>query len=200
MATTKQRILDVSLQLFMQVGFENTYMDDVARNSGVTKPTVYYYFKDKQALFEASAAQFLDQMAQMMRPEGVEDLSLEALLDAAFESLPEFIARYQEISGTKDRASLLRSQVFVYDAMTRIPGFRSAFVALYADAAQLVQRACEKAARRGEIRPGIDMSTIGILVNSTIEGLLLMAMVDPKLDLERLGRGGAKTLWHMLKM
>jgi len=198
--STKQRILDTSLQLFMQVGFENTYMDDVAQKSGVTKPAVYYYFKGKQALFEASAAQFLDQMTQMMSPEGVEDLSLEALLDAAFGSLPEFLARYQELSGSKDRASLLRSQVFVYDAMTRIPGFRSAFVALYADAAQLVQRACEKAAQRGEIHPEIDMSTIGILVNSMIEGLLLMAMVDPELDLETLGRRAAKTLWCMLEM
>jgi hypothetical protein len=33
-----------------------------------------------------------------------------------------------------------------------------------------------------------------------IEGLMLMAMVDPQIDLEELGREGAETLWQMLKV
>ncbi|MEJ2304747.1 MAG: TetR/AcrR family transcriptional regulator [Anaerolineales bacterium] len=196
---TKQKILDVSLRMFMQVGFENTYMDDVAQNAGVTKPAIYYYFKDKQALFEAAAQQFLEQMAQMMSPEGEAIPPLEGLLVEIFGSLPEWLGRYQRMSGIEDRTSLLRSQVFVYDAMTRIPDFRSAFAALYRDSEQLLRQACEEAARRGEIRPEIDMYTLGILINSMIEGLLLMAMVDPQMDLEELGHKGADALWRMLK-
>jgi AcrR family transcriptional regulator len=196
---TKQKILDVSLRMFMQVGFENTYMDDVAQNAGVTKPAIYYYFKDKQALFEAAAQQFLEQMAQMMSPEGEAIPPLEGLLVEIFGSLPEWLGRYQRMSGIEDRTSLLRSQVFVYDAMTRIPDFRSAFAALYRDSEQLLRQACEEAARRGEIRPEIDIYTLGILINSMIEGLLLMAMVDPQMDLEELGHKGADALWRMLK-
>jgi AcrR family transcriptional regulator len=196
---TKQNILDVSLRLFMQVGFENTYMDDVAQNAGVTKPAIYYYFRDKQALFEAAAEQFLEQMAQMMSPGGEVIPPLEELLVTIFGSLPEWLRRYERMSGIDDRASLLRSQVFIYDAMTRIPDFRSAFAALYRNSGQLLQQACEEAARKGEIRPEIDMYTLGILINSMIEGLLLMAMVDPQMDLEKLGHKGADTLWRMLK-
>jgi AcrR family transcriptional regulator len=196
---TKQKILDVSLRMFMQVGFENTYMDDVAQNAGVTKPAIYYYFKDKQALFEAAAQQFLEQMAQMMSPEGEAIPPLEGLLVEIFGSLPEWLGRYQRMSGIEDRTSLLRSQVFLYDAMIRIPDFRSAFATLYRNSEQLLQQACEEAARRGEIRPEIDMYTLGILINSMIEGLLLMAMVDPQMDLEELGHKGADALWRMLK-
>jgi AcrR family transcriptional regulator len=198
--TTKQKILDASLQMFMQVGFENTYMDDVALNAGVTKPAIYYYFKDKQALFEAAAAQFLDQMAQMMSPDGEVSAPLQGLLVAIFGSLPEWLDHYQSMSGIHDRTSLLRSQVFIYDAMTRIPDFRSAFAALYRNSRQLLQRACEEAAHRGEIRPAMDLSTLGILINAMIEGLLLMAMVDPQMDLKKLGHTGADTLWRMLKV
>ena len=196
---TKQKILDVSLQLFMQLGFENTYMSDVAQKAGVTKPVIYYYFKDKQALFEASAVQFLDQMAQMMSPEGGEIPALEGLLGVIFSSLPEWLGRYQRMSGIDDHTSLLRVQVFIYDAMTRIPDFRSAFATLYRNSAQLLQQACEEAVRRGEIRPEIDIPTVSILINSMIEGLMLMAMVDPQLDLEKTGSEGAETLWRMLK-
>jgi TetR/AcrR family transcriptional repressor of nem operon len=198
--TTRQKILDVSLQLFMQLGFENTYMDDVAQNAGVTKPAVYYYFKDKQDLFEATAQQFLDQMARMMSPESEEIPPLENLLVMIFSSLPEWLGRYQSMSGIDDPTSLLRSQVFIYDAMTRIPNFRSTFATLYRNSAQLLQRACEEAIRRGEIRPAIDIATVSILINSMIEGLILMAMVDPQLDLEQVGRKGAETLWRMLKI
>jgi AcrR family transcriptional regulator len=197
---TKQKILDVSLQLFMQVGFENTYMDEVAQKAGVTKPAIYYYFKDKQALFKAAAQQFLSQMEQMMSPEGEEIPPLEDLLGVIFSSLPEWLGRYQKMSGINDRTSLLRSQVFIYDAMTRLPDFRSAFATLYHNSAQLLQRACGEATREGEIRPAIDIPTVSILINSMIEGLMLMAMVDPQIDLEELGREGAETLWQMLKV
>jgi len=198
--TTKQKILDVSLQLFMQLGFENTYMDDVAQKAGVTKPAIYYYFKDKQSLFEATASQFLDQMAQMMSPEGEKIPPLENLLSVIFSSLPEWLGRYERMSGIDDRTSLLRVQVFIYDAMTRIPDFRSAFATLYRNSAQLLQQACEEATRKGEIRPTIDIATVSILINSMIEGLMLMAMVDPQIDLEEVGRAGAETLWRMLKV
>jgi AcrR family transcriptional regulator len=197
---TKQKILDVSLQLFMQLGFENTYMDDIAKKAGVTKPVIYYYFKDKQALFETSAVQFLDQIAQMMSPEGEQLPPLEGLLAVIFNSLPEWFGRYQRMSGIDDHTSLLRIQVFIYDAMTRIPDFRSAFALLYRNSAQLLQQSCEEASRRGEIRPAIDISTVSILINSMIEGLMLMAMVDPLLDLEKIGHEGAETLWQMLKI
>ena len=198
--TTKQKILDISLQLFMQLGFENTYMDDIAKKAGVTKPAIYYYFKDKQTLFEATAAQFLDQMAQMMSPEDEEVPPLENLLGFIFSSLPEWLGRYQRMSGIDDRTSMLRIQVFIYDAMTRIPDFRSAFTTLYRNSAQLLQQACEEATRRGEIRPAIDIATVSILINSMIEGLMLMSMVDSQIDLEVVGSAGAKTLWQMLKM
>ena len=196
---TKQEILEVSLQLFMQLGFENTYMDNIAQKAGVTKPVIYYYFKDKQALFEASAVQFLDQMARMMSPEGEEIPPLEGLLGVIFSSLPEWLGRYQRMSGIDDHTSLLRVQVFIYDAMTRIPDFRSVFATLYHNSAQLLQGACEEAVRQGEIRPEIDIPTVSVLINSMIEGLMLMAMVDPQLDLEKTGHEGAETLWRMLK-
>jgi AcrR family transcriptional regulator len=197
---TKQKILDVSLQLFMQLGFENTYMSDVAQKVGVTKPVIYYYFENKQALFEASSVQFLDKMAQMMSPEGDVIPPLEKLLEMIFSSLPEWLDRYQRMSGIDDHTSLLRVQVFIYDAMTRIPDFRSAFASLYRNSAQLLQQACEEAIRRGEIRPEIDVSMVSLLINSMIEGLMLMAMVDPQIELEKLGRKGTETLWRMLKV
>ena len=46
-------ILDAALDLFADRGFAATRMDDVAARAGVTKGTVYLYFKTKEELFKA---------------------------------------------------------------------------------------------------------------------------------------------------
>ena len=49
----EQRILDVAKELFTRRGFSNVAIRDICRAANVTPPTVYYYFKNKEALFDA---------------------------------------------------------------------------------------------------------------------------------------------------
>ncbi|RZI77403.1 MAG: TetR/AcrR family transcriptional regulator [Variovorax sp.] len=48
----RERILQVATQLFAQQGYAHTTMAQIVRALGVTKPFVYYYFRDKQEIFE----------------------------------------------------------------------------------------------------------------------------------------------------
>ena len=50
---SQQQILHVAKTLFTRKGFSNVSMRDICREAHVTAPTVYYYFKNKEALFEA---------------------------------------------------------------------------------------------------------------------------------------------------
>ncbi|HSM80686.1 MAG TPA: TetR/AcrR family transcriptional regulator [Nodosilinea sp.] len=47
------QILQGAMQEFLQNGYAGTSMDKVAATAGVSKPTVYSYFKDKEGLFRA---------------------------------------------------------------------------------------------------------------------------------------------------
>ena len=49
----ERRILEAAKELFTQRGFSNVAVRDICRAAEVTPPTVYYYFKNKEALFEA---------------------------------------------------------------------------------------------------------------------------------------------------
>src|SRR5438105_13251456 len=54
-ATTKRRnvredIYAAALASFERHGVRRTLMEDVAREAGVSRPTIYYYFPDKDAL------------------------------------------------------------------------------------------------------------------------------------------------------
>lgn len=48
----RERILRAAEQLFDELGYANTTIDQIAQRLGVTKPFVYYYFRNKQELFE----------------------------------------------------------------------------------------------------------------------------------------------------
>lgn len=51
---TKVRILKTATTLFVEQGYKNASMDEVALRTNVTKATVYYYYKTKAELFTAA--------------------------------------------------------------------------------------------------------------------------------------------------
>lgn len=48
----RDRILEAATELFAKQGYAHTTMQQIVRALGVTKPFVYYYFRDKQEIFE----------------------------------------------------------------------------------------------------------------------------------------------------
>ncbi|KPJ88101.1 MAG: hypothetical protein AMS17_06540 [Spirochaetes bacterium DG_61] len=47
---TKERILDVSEELFSEKGFDSTGIDEIARRVGITKSVIYYHFRNKEEI------------------------------------------------------------------------------------------------------------------------------------------------------
>lgn len=52
-ASTRERILDVALELFTEKGFDGTSLREVAENLGVTKAALYYHFASKDDILMA---------------------------------------------------------------------------------------------------------------------------------------------------
>jgi len=46
----EQRIIEGSLELFLQAGIKSVTMDDIAKHLGMSKKTIYQFFKDKNEL------------------------------------------------------------------------------------------------------------------------------------------------------
>ncbi len=47
-ASTRERILDIALELFIDQGYEKTSLRDIAERLGTTKAALYYHFERKQ--------------------------------------------------------------------------------------------------------------------------------------------------------
>jgi AcrR family transcriptional regulator len=50
----RQRLIDASIELFADYGYEATSVDDIAKRAGITKPVVYDHFSSKEAIFIAA--------------------------------------------------------------------------------------------------------------------------------------------------
>lgn len=49
----KERLLEAGVELFAEKGYASTSVREITAHAGVTKPVLYYYFKNKEGLFRA---------------------------------------------------------------------------------------------------------------------------------------------------
>lgn len=49
----KEELLEISLKLFAEIGFENTGIAQIVKEAGVTKPTLYHHYGNKDGLLHS---------------------------------------------------------------------------------------------------------------------------------------------------
>ncbi|PEA07110.1 TetR/AcrR family transcriptional regulator [Bacillus cereus] len=64
--STKEMILEVATRLFLTQNYQIVSMDEVAKECGVTKATVYYYYSTKAELFTATMTQMMIRIRENM--------------------------------------------------------------------------------------------------------------------------------------
>ena len=64
-ANVRQRLLDAALQLFSTKGYAATSVRELVEVAGVTKPVLYYYFKNKEGLYLALMGDALGDFLQV---------------------------------------------------------------------------------------------------------------------------------------
>jgi AcrR family transcriptional regulator len=63
---TRQRILDISVDLFIEQGYAGTSVRDIAERLGMTKGSLYYHFASKEDVLKALVAPLLTDLEQFV--------------------------------------------------------------------------------------------------------------------------------------
>lgn len=58
----KEEILDRAMNMFLNLGFKNVTMDDIANEMGISKKTIYQYYTSKPDLIKATIDYFNDKI------------------------------------------------------------------------------------------------------------------------------------------
>ena len=67
--TTKEKIFDVSLDLFSQKGFDAVSVREIAREVGIRESSIYNHYKNKEAILDAIIDYFMSELASSSPPE-----------------------------------------------------------------------------------------------------------------------------------
>lgn len=93
------RILHAAIAVFARAGYTGASMDEIARKSGLSKPTLYQYFPSKDALFQAMLAAPREAMMLAFEPDPDRDM---------VDQLHQFAWRYAQTVMRPDFLSLAR--------------------------------------------------------------------------------------------
>ena len=143
-AARREAILDAALMVFAERGYEAARLEDMAKRAGVAKGTVYLYFKDKQALFEAlvrgAVSPMLGQVTEAAVVPGMKPLDVLDLFFTLFQ---------KEVLGTK-RKLLLR---LIISEGPRFPALAEFYYReVVSHGIKLMRAVATKAAASGEFR------------------------------------------------
>ena len=91
---TRQRILEATARLMAEKGPDAVSMREISAQLKITKPVLYYYFKDKDELIEAAFVEGTKHWNELMNILEEQGLTVEQKLERIFSNHLAFITRY----------------------------------------------------------------------------------------------------------
>ena len=140
-----EEILDAALHVFGEQGFARTRLEDVAKRAGVSKGTLYLYFKSKEDLFREMARSCMSASLA----EGEE--FVRTFQGSTRDLLEQFIRRYWAKMNDPVNLRLVR---VVHLELTNFPELaRFYFQEVITQMRSLIQSIIQLGIERGEFRP-----------------------------------------------
>lgn len=104
----KQEIIEASLYLFSQKGYEHTTIQDIAKYLNISQGLCYRYFKSKTDIFMATAEFYAQQVMNEIRKPLPEDMKAIDKFNITIKRLFEYIIRHSEFE-SNSRVSAIRA-------------------------------------------------------------------------------------------
>ena len=112
----RSRILDAAQSLFLRYGVKRTALDDVVREAGIAKGTLYLYFDSKDALFAAIAerlcAEVLRNAEEAIASSSSITSRIVGCLDAYVGSMHRLTAQSPHIAELTESKEVLAAAIF----------------------------------------------------------------------------------------
>lgn len=119
--SNREKILSCAQRLFFEKGYDAVGVQEIVDTAGITKPTMYYYFKSKQGLLECllseGAQEMLDQVREVTETEGeflkVFELVTKKYLELAVENKEFYLMLVSLFSSAKDNEAFRSAKPYI---------------------------------------------------------------------------------------
>jgi AcrR family transcriptional regulator len=166
----KNQILDAAMAVFARLGFHEARMDDIVLASGLSKGTLYWYFKSKEDIIIAISQRLfstdIEQLEGMLESGGTVGERLLKLMSSRAQGLQEMSSVITILF--EFYAAALHQEEVRQVIQDYFRGFHALLVAL-------IQQGID----RGEFRPtnAVEAATA---LDSLFEGLVVRWLIDPQ--------------------
>jgi AcrR family transcriptional regulator len=94
---TRQLILRAALKRFANGGYAATSVQDIVDDAQVSKPALYYHFKDKAGLFQALVHQAHDERYRILREASANTTGIRAQLENILAGLFDYFGKNRDL-------------------------------------------------------------------------------------------------------
>jgi AcrR family transcriptional regulator len=168
-AVRKNQILDAAMTVFARSGFHEARMDDIVQESGLSKGTLYWYFKSKEEIITAISQRLfatdIEQVESLLKAEGTVSERLQQLMRDRVQGL-------QEMSG------VVAILVEFYAVALHQDDVRQFIKSYFQNFHELLIALIQQGIERGEFRP-VDALAAATALDAVFEGLIVRWLIDP---------------------
>ena len=187
----KNQILDAATEVFIQKGFDKARMDDIVEQTGLSKGTLYWYFKSKyDIIINVLDRIFLGSIERLKSQQKNTDLSAsQALWQFTEVAIQDYLKMMSLMPVAYEFLALAFRNKIVQKALKQyMEQYMKALV-------PIIQRGIDS----GEFR-SMDASEVAIAIGAIFEGTVLLWVYDKELvDPERHIHAGVEILLEGLR-
>ena len=154
----KEHILLKALELYMIDGYANVSITDLQAALNMGRGTLYYYFKDKDQLFEEVVNTYL----LVPKQQSLSRVPHTATIPEMIKAMLEYLGKLKEFLGMVENKNINTSNVVtvMYTAYSKFPDFYRRARRLYEQELNLWIDAIKNSMRAGEIRGDVHIDTM----------------------------------------
>ena len=165
----RNQILEAATSVFSRRGFHEARMDDIARESGLSKGALYLYYKSKDAIIAALLRRFF----------ALEMRGTRAVIESGGSVTERLLTMTRMLAADLDRLAIAMPVMLEFYAVAA----RQRSVRLFLSDALAEYRAAlaallREGVARGEFGP-LDTESVALTIIALLEGLALLWIVDP---------------------
>ena len=170
----RNEILDAALVAFARNGFQESTIQDIAREAGVSHGAIYRYFASKDDIIEAVARGDPQGRAQSFTAE-----------EHDADPIQELISLMQDHTHKHGRPENVvegRLRMEIFSTALRSPRIGAVVRDLWEDVVGRFSAIVRRGQEQGTINPALDTAAVARVITALHDGIYMHQTIDPSLD------------------
>jgi AcrR family transcriptional regulator len=165
----RQRIVGGATRAFARDGYAATTIDQIGRELGLSKGSIYTYFGSKEDLFVASLQSIYDSRFEALATACAADDAIEEKFSKILEKLADIVSPRDDVFARLSLAGFLES--------SRIPRLLEIKTASHQRFGGLVQRLLREGQQAGKVRADLNIPSVTVVLLAVSDGLMVHSLV-----------------------